>query len=80
MGIIENTTIEELYNTFEKLCMRVSEINNKLDKLLDEKKPKDRSEVEKDTKEALSFNDKDNVLEFCTCKEVRCNCGKPKFS
>ena len=37
-------------------------INRKLDRLLDEKAPKDRSNVEKETKDSLKLNDGKDVI------------------
>lgn len=40
----------------------IDRIEITLNKLVDEKKPRDRSEVEKETKDALSLNDNKSVI------------------
>ena len=40
----------------------VNFINERLDKLFDEKKPQDRTKIEKDTKDALKLNDSVEVF------------------
>ena len=57
MGIIE-----EIQQSVNSLNLYMNHMNEKLDKLLVEKQPEDRTKIEKETKDSLTKNDGKEVI------------------
>ena len=56
MGIIE-----DIQQSINSLNLYMNHMNEKLDKLLVEKQPEDRTKVEEETKDSLTKNDGEDV-------------------
>ena len=57
MGIIE-----DIQQSINSLNLYMNHMNEKLDKLLVEKQPEDRTKVEEETKDSLTKNDGEEVI------------------
>jgi len=57
MGIIE-----DIQQSINSLNLYMNHMNEKLDKLLVEKQPEDRTKIEEETKDSLTKNDGEEVI------------------
>lgn len=60
MGILEEME-KNIRNQVYGLEIKINSLSEKLNKLIQEKKPQNRTHIEKPTKEALSLNDSKSV-------------------